>query len=56
MGSIIKRGKLEKESDLLMAQIRSIDKERLIQKIATLSKDEMAHAKELLDELLLPSL
>ncbi len=53
---INKRGKLEKESDLLMTQIRSIDKERLIQKIATLSKDEMAHAKELLDELLLPSL
>ena len=53
---IDRREKLEKESDLLIAQIRSIDKEKLIQKIAALTKDEVAHAKELLDELLLPSL
>jgi len=50
---IRKRDKLEKNSDLLIAHIRSIDKNRLIQKIATLSNNEMSYIKKLLDEVLL---
>lgn len=50
---IDKRDKLEKDSDLLVAHIRSIDNNRLIQKVATLSKNEMNKIKKLLDEVLL---
>ena len=50
---VTKREKLQKDSDLLIAHIRSIDNARLIKKIASLSEDEMLEIKELLDEVLL---
>ncbi len=50
---IDERDKLEKNSDLLVAHIRSIDNNRLIQKIAALSPNEMNKIKKLLDEVLL---
>ena len=50
---IDKRDKLDKNSDLLVAHIRSIDNSRLIQKIAILSNNEMSKIKKLLDEVLL---
>ena len=50
---IDKRDKLDKNSDLLLAHIRSIDKNRLIQKIAILPNNEMSKIKKLLDEVLL---
>ncbi len=50
---IAKRDKLEKDSDLLVAHIRSIDNNRLIQKIAILTSNEMTIIKKLLDEVLL---
>ena len=50
---INKREKLEKNSDLLIAHIRSIDNDRLIQKIAKLTTEEMHEIKKLLDEVLL---
>lgn len=50
---IDKRENLEKNSDLLVAHIRSIDNNRLIQKIAKLSSKEMNEIKKLLDEVLL---
>ena len=50
---IRKRDRLEKDSDLLVAHIRSIDNNRLIQKIAALSSNEMTIIKKLLDEVLL---
>ena len=46
------REKLEKNSDLLIAHIRSIDNDRLIQKIAQLTTEEMYKVKKLLDEVL----
>ncbi|CAA6804591.1 MAG: mRNA interferase [uncultured Sulfurovum sp.] len=48
-----KREKLQKDSDILMAHIRSIDNIRLIERVATLSENEMLEVKELLDEVLL---
>jgi len=50
---INKRDKLDKNSDLLLAHIRSIDNNRLIQKIAVLSSNEMNKVKKLLDDVLL---
>ena len=44
---------LKKDSDILIAHIRSIDNIRLIEKISQLSKKEMLEIKELLDEVLL---
>jgi len=46
------RENLKKESDVLIAHIRSIDNVRLIEKIASLSDEEMLEIKELLDEIL----
>jgi len=48
-----KREQLEKDSDVLIAHIRSIDNIRLIEKVATLNEDEMIEVKEHLDEVLL---
>jgi len=48
-----KREQLKKDSDILIAHIRSIDNIRFIEKVATLSEDEMIEIKELLDEVLL---
>lgn len=47
-----KRENLKKDSDVLIAHIRSIDNVRLIEKIASLSDEEMIEIKELLDEIL----
>jgi mRNA interferase MazF len=47
-----KRDKLNKNSDVLIAHIRSIDNIRLIEKIASLTKTEMTEIKELLAEVL----
>ena len=48
-----KRENLKKDSDVLIAHIRSIDNIRLIDKIASLNESEMIEIKELLDEVLL---
>lgn len=49
---ITPRQKLEEESDLLIAHIRAIDKNRLIEKLAELTSEEMRHVKAFLDEIL----
>jgi mRNA interferase MazF len=49
---ITKRDKLKKDSDILIAQIRSIDSSRLVEKVGELSKNEIEKVKELLDEIL----
>lgn len=49
---ISKREKLQKDSDLVLTQIRAIDNNRFIQKLATLTNDEMTKVKELLEEIL----
>ncbi len=46
------RGTLQKDSDILIAQIRSIDNGRFIEKLTTLSNDELQKIKSLLDEIL----
>jgi mRNA interferase MazF len=47
-----KREKLLKDSDILIAQIRAIDNERLVEKLGTLNEKEVAHARVLLEEIL----
>ncbi|KIM09378.1 MAG: PemK family transcriptional regulator [Sulfurovum sp. PC08-66] len=49
---IAKREKLKEDSDLLIAQIRAIDNERFLEKLTTLSAQEMKAVKGLLDEVL----
>ena len=49
---VSKRDKLKKDSDILIAQIRSIDNSRLVEKVGELSKNEIEKVKELLDEIL----
>lgn len=46
------REDLEKDSDIVVTQIRAIDNDRFIQKLASLTLDEMSLLKELLDEIL----
>ncbi len=48
---ITKREKLLKDSDAIIAQIRAIDNDRFIEKLATLSNREMKKIKQLLDEI-----
>ena len=43
---------LQKDSDLLLAQIRSVDNARFLEKLTKLSTDEMNYIKQLLDEVL----
>jgi len=45
------RENLEKDSDIVVTQIRAIDNDRFIQKLATLKDTEMNLLKELLDEI-----
>ena len=45
------RENLEKDSDIVVTQIRAIDNDRFIQKLATLKDIEMNLLKELLDEI-----
>ena len=49
---IKKREKLEKDSDLIVTQIRSIDNQRFIEKLAELTSKELEKVKNLLDEVL----
>ena len=49
---VLKQDKLEKNSDILVAHIRSIDNTRLIEKLTELSKEQTREVKELVDELL----
>jgi len=44
---------LLKDSNLLITQIRSIDNDRFIEKLASLTSKEMKKIKELLDEVIL---
>ena len=46
------KDKLEKDSDLLIAQIRSVDNIRFIKKLTQLSNKELDYIKQLLDEVL----
>ena len=48
-----KREKLEKDLDVLVANIRAIDNARFIEKLASLSSKELFYIKNLLDEVLL---
>ncbi len=49
---LAKRGNLREDSDVLIAQIRAIDRDRLIEKIADATADEVQKAHRLLDEIL----
>ena len=49
---ITAREDLEKDSDIVVTQIRAIDNDRFLQKLATLTVDEMSMLKKLLDEVL----
>ncbi len=48
-----KREKLEKDSDVLIANIRAIDNARFIEKLASLTSKELFTIKNLLDEVLM---
>jgi mRNA interferase MazF len=48
---ITSRDALDKDSDLVITQIRAIDNNRFIKKLATLSKNEMKKIKQLFDEI-----
>ncbi len=48
---INKRDNLEKDSDIVLTQIRAIDNSRFIKKIASLSIEEMNIVKNLFDEI-----
>ncbi len=50
---IERREKLLEDSDLVITQIRSIDNDRFIEKLASLTGEEMKKIKELLDEVIL---
>lgn len=50
---IERREKLLEDSDLVITQIRSIDNNRFIEKLASLTSEEMKKIKELLDEVIL---
>ena len=50
---IAEREDLEKDSDIVVTQIRAIDNDRFIQKLASLTVDEINLLKELLDEILM---
>lgn len=49
---IVRRERLEKDSDLLVAQIRAVDKSRLIERLATVTEAELRKVREYLDEIL----
>jgi len=49
---VTSRDKLEKDSDILIANIRAIDNARFIEKLATLTAKEVLYIKNLLDEVL----
>ena len=45
-----KKDKLNEDSDLVISQIRAIDNNRFIEKLTTLSNNQMQKVKELFDE------
>lgn len=47
---ISKREDLEKDSDIVVTQIRAIDNDRFMQKLATMTSKEMDKLKQLLNE------
>ena len=47
-----KRDNLKEDSDLLIAQIRAVDNNRLIEKLSVLNQQELKTVKEFLDEVL----
>jgi len=49
---ITKREKLKKDSDLLIAHIRAVDKSRLIERLGALNGSEFQKVRKLLDEIL----
>lgn len=49
---IKQRENLEKDSDIVVTQIRAIDNDRFIKKLASLNTQEMTLLKKLLDEIL----
>ena len=49
---VIKRENLKEDSDILIAQIRAIDNNRLIEKLGVLNAGELKMVKQLLDEVL----
>ncbi len=49
---ITRRGNLKKDSDLLIGQIRAIDRSRLIEKVETPDVGEMRTVRRFLDEIL----
>lgn len=50
---VTKRDKLKKDSDILIANIRSIDNTRFIEKLTSLNNEELIYIKNLLDEVLI---
>ena len=46
-----KREKLKEDSDLVITQIRAIDNDRFIEKLATLTEEELIKVKELFEEI-----
>lgn len=48
---VLKREKLERDSDIIITQVRAIDNERFIEKLGNLSSKEMDKIKELFDEI-----
>ena len=46
-----KRDKLKEDSDLIITQIRAIDNDRFIEKLATLTEEELIKVKELFEEI-----
>lgn len=49
---VSKRDALEEDSDLVMTQIRAIDNDRFLKKLAVLTQKELQKVKELLDEII----
>jgi len=49
---VLKREKLEQNSDILIANIRAIDNVRFIEKLTSLTKKELLYVKNLLDEVI----
>ena len=45
-----KKDKLNEDSDLVISQIRAIDNNRFIERLTTLSNNQMQKVKELFDE------
>jgi len=46
-----KKDNLEEDSDIVVTKIRAIDNDRFIEKLTTLSNQQMQKVKELFDEI-----